>query len=79
MRSKDPNNESSRDILKKIEENILLEYKKKTSNENYLKFLENENKLIESFFNKNEALKMNLNFETTFKAIEKTEGLLTKW
>lgn len=75
MRARDTNLESSRDILKKIEENILSEKKQIQENKNILKFFETEDHYLNLFLDKNS----NLNHLTYFKAIEKTQNLNIKW
>jgi len=75
MRARDTNLESSRDILKKIEENILSEKKQLQENENYLKLFKTEDHYLNIFLDNNS----NLNYHTYFKAIEKTQNLNIKW
>jgi len=75
MRSKDTNVESSRDILRKIEESVLLSKKKLTEDKTITKILQIENYYLDLFLKNTN----NLNHLTYFKAIEKTQNLNIKW
>lgn len=75
MRSRDTNIESSRDILRKIEENVLSTKKKIIENDTFDKILERENYYLDIFLKNNS----DLNDLTYFKAIEKNQNLNIKW
>lgn len=75
MRSKDTNIESSRDILRKIEEDVLSNNKKLVEDDKFSKILHNENYCLDLFLKNN----FNLNHLTYFKAIEKNQNLNIKW
>lgn len=74
MRSRDSNLESSRDILRKIEENVLLS-KKNFSEKLMTDIIQEENHYLDLFLKNNN----NLNHLTYFKAIEKNQNLNIKW
>jgi len=75
MRSKDTNVESSRDILRKIEESVLLSKKKLTEDKTITKILQIENYYLDLFLKNTN----NLNHLTYFNAIEKTQNPNIKW
>jgi hypothetical protein len=75
MRSKDVNIESSRDILKKIEDNILSGMINLKQNDNLKEICENENLYLDIFLKNTN----NINYYTSYKAIEKNQNLNIKW
>lgn len=75
MRSRDVNLESSRDILKKIEENVISGMNQLKQDDKLAKICEIENNYLDLFLKNTN----NINHFTSFKAIEKNQNLNIKW
>jgi len=75
MRSRDVNIESSREILKKIEDNVITGMNNLKKDEKLAKICEIENFYLDLFLKNTN----NINFYTSFKAIEKNQNLNIKW
>lgn len=76
MRPKDSTIESSRDILRKIEENISANIKiLKTNKKSYDKIFQKEKNCLDLFLENNK----DINHLTNFKIIQKIQNLNIKW
>ena len=75
MRAKNPNTETSREILKKIEEKVSLDINEQNSGKDFQNKIEDDLKFLKLFIQK----KSKIDIFTQYKSIDKINNINIKW